>query len=195
MVSVTVNASAFGKKFQRMLDLPKFKQKAYEKMESHFEKSKHRMMSDFNKHPVTREIEGGPLAGNTSNLLGGYGNLFSFIGFYSNEQPIEELRDYLDNSITLTQTVRRGNNWYFRVGVPTREGLEAVTPMPWEPGNSWADGIEHGISNLSHYLYVHWDKSRSEEGVQLKHEFRPDAEFQTMPYMTKILNDFRERFD
>ena len=36
-------------------------------------------LADFDRHPVTVEIEKGPDATNTSGTLGGVGNLFSFI--------------------------------------------------------------------------------------------------------------------
>ena len=39
------------------------------------------MVEEFRSHPVTSELNDGPNASNTSGLLGGYGNLFSFIGF------------------------------------------------------------------------------------------------------------------
>lgn len=194
MIKVKVNSEVFGKKFNKMLDAPKFKQKANNLMEPHFERAKERLLNKFNKHKVTQEIEAGPTTDNSSGLLNGYGNLFSFIGFPVGENPIEELRFFLEDSINFKQTVRRGNTYYFRVECPSMQEIEQVTPMPWEHGNSWVDGIEHGMSNLSHYLYVHWNKARSEEGIQLKHDYLYDASFETTPYLSKMLNEFRERF-
>jgi hypothetical protein len=193
-VSVKINATEFGKKFQKMLDLPKFKNGAYNLMEKRFDKARMRLMTKFNSHKVTLEIEAGPEAENTSGLLSGYGNLFSFIGFYNGDEPIANLRDYLEYNIDLRQTVRRGNNWYFRVGCPSDSNIEEVTPMNFEKGNSWVDGIEHGISNLSYYINTHWAKGRSEEGIQVKGEYRPDAIFETTEYLPTMLKEFREKF-
>ena len=194
-ISVKMNSLEFGKKFQKMLDIPKFKEQAYNKMEVRFEKARSRLFTRFNSNKVTQEIEAGSTAENSSGLLGGYGNLFSFIGFYANDNPIEDLRDYLEDSIDLHQTVRRGNVWYFKVGCPSRINIEEATPMPWEPGNSWVDGIEHGITNLSNYLYTHSNSSRSEEGFQLKHEYIAGATFETTPYLLSMLEEFREKFN
>jgi hypothetical protein len=194
-ISVKINAAAFGKRFQKTLDLPIFKEKARELMETRFDKARARLMTQFNSHKVTKEISEGPRAENSSGLLGGYGNLFSFIGFYNEDDPIENLRNYLEYNTSIHQTVRRGDNWYFRVNCPSKSEIEKVTPMPWEKGNSWIDGIENGISNLSYYLYTHWEKGRSQEGSQLKHEFHAGAVFDTTPYLSKMLEDFREKFN
>ena len=45
-----------------------------------------KLLNEFETHPVTREIEGGPDATNTSGTLGGSGNLFSFLGFLTKMQ-------------------------------------------------------------------------------------------------------------
>lgn len=178
-----------------MLDIYKFKEKAYNLMEKQYNSAHSRLMKEFEGHKVTKEIEAGPLSANTSTLLNGYGNLFSFIGFSDDQEPIEDLTEYLEESMGFQQTVRRGTNWYFRIHVPSKKEVSKATPMPWEPGNSWVDGIEHGITNLSHYLYTYSDSSRSKEGVQLKHEYIGGAAFKTTPYLFKMLDDFREKFN
>ena len=49
-----------------------------------FERIKRETINEFLRHPVTKEIEAGPTAQNISGTLDGYGNLFSYIGFYTN---------------------------------------------------------------------------------------------------------------
>ena len=39
------------------------------------------LMKEFEEHTVTKEIEEGAGASNISSTLGGYGNLFTYIGF------------------------------------------------------------------------------------------------------------------
>jgi len=57
-----------------------------------FQKKKNEMIADFLNHPVTLEIKGGISATNISGTLsGGSGNLFSFIGFDSKDDPIEPI--------------------------------------------------------------------------------------------------------
>ena len=42
------------------------------------------LVKNFTVHPITVELDAGPRASNTSGALGGYGNLYSFIGFSYN---------------------------------------------------------------------------------------------------------------
>ena len=77
----------------------------------------------FENHPVTLEIEGGPNASNLSGTLGGYGNLFSYIGFSAGENPTDPLRQYLNRKPRVYRTskfVRRTNSgdWKFRIELP-----------------------------------------------------------------------------
>ena len=57
------------------------------------------LIAEFNAHPVTKEIEGGEGSANISGTLGGYGNLFTYIGFNDSDHPIEILRALLKNSL------------------------------------------------------------------------------------------------
>ena len=45
------------------------------------EEAQRDLIKDFHNHAITREIKSGPTSSNSSGTLGGYGNLFSFIGF------------------------------------------------------------------------------------------------------------------
>jgi hypothetical protein len=195
--SAKINAKSFGRKFNKMLDSPKFKKDAYDIMDETYQHAKQELFKEFNDSKITQEIERGPNAENESGLLDGYGNLFSYIGFPVDEQPIENLRDYLDAYLdNFQQTVRKENYWYFRIPCPSKKEIEAQTPMPWEEGNSWVSGIEEeGITNLSHYLYGESNRSRSTMGLQITPEYRPGAAMHTSPYLLKMLEDFRERFE
>ena len=57
------------------------------KVLSSFEKVKSEMIEEFLDHKVTQEIIAGPTADNISGTLGGYGNLFSYIGFNEGDEP------------------------------------------------------------------------------------------------------------
>jgi hypothetical protein len=159
-----------------------------------FKRAKSRMIKEFDDNLITQEIEGGINADNISNTLsGGMGNLFSFIGF--EENPINDLRDFLDDSTLLEPTIRRGNIFYFRIYYPGKNALKESTPMPWEEGLSWTSEIEKGMSNLSHFLYVK-GYGRSGGGFQSEYQIE-DITF-TPPndgYLTPILQKFRENIE
>jgi hypothetical protein len=68
----------------------KFQKQAEKNVQSKFLESKEMFFNNFDQHPVTQEINGGPSSSNISNTLNGIGNLFSFIGFYKNSNPIKD---------------------------------------------------------------------------------------------------------
>ena len=157
-----------------------------------FDRSKRLMLQEFDRHPVTQEIKEGPTAYNDSETLNGYGNLFSFIGFEEGSDPTELLRAILYADTTYNQTQYKNGQWLFRVKIPARSVIKDATEMPWEQGNSWAEGIEEGISGLSHYMYKHWDNGLSKEGFQLPWENQSYLEFHPRMYLTEILENFRK---
>ncbi|MCX5658064.1 MAG: hypothetical protein NTZ48_07615, partial [Candidatus Omnitrophica bacterium] len=56
------------------------KRAAYNKAYGMFYYAKTSMMDEFDESLITQEIQAGPRAENISDTLGGYGNLYSFIG-------------------------------------------------------------------------------------------------------------------
>ena len=54
-----------------------------------------KFLKNFEGHPVTQEIAGGPNATNISGTLGGIGNLLSYIGFQSGDKPLDVVRTLL----------------------------------------------------------------------------------------------------
>jgi hypothetical protein len=144
--------------------------KVKEMVEREFEAIKQRMIDEFENHPVTIEIDAGENASNSSGTLGGYGNLFSFIGFQDGDDPLKEVRAKL-NQTNITRLKYKNGVWNFLTNEPTKEELFALTPIPWASGRSWMDGIETGLSGLGFYLYREgkdFGASRSGPAIQLK---------------------------
>ena len=79
-----------------------------------FEVLKNNMIQEFEMHPVTIEIDAGPNASNTSGTLGGYGNLFSFIGFEQGTDPLAKVRSALEKTI-VTKLKYKDGVWDFIV--------------------------------------------------------------------------------
>ena len=80
----------------KALSSKKAKDKAFEKAEKKVQVEKSRVIDAFDNHEVTKEIAAGPKASNTSGTLGGYGNLFSFIGFDAGSDPITPVKEVLN---------------------------------------------------------------------------------------------------
>jgi len=163
------------------------------------EKAQQDLIKDFYNHSITREIKSGPTASNSSGTLGGYGNLFSFIGFERGANPIQVIESILRERINVQ--VRAAGSGKFRITIsnqPDAKDIFQSTPLPWaEGGGSWVEGMEKGISNLGSYLYKRnglrgYSKgsfNRTGTGIQLAKELRASS-FRTQPYITKLINDF-----
>lgn len=155
--------------------------------------NKIKFQQEFDEHPVTREIKNGPEASNSSGTLGGIGNLFSFIGFNREANPIEPVRNLI-NKITLGKlsNVKDSGMFTFTVNIPAKSDFESVSKMPWESGRSWLYDIERSISGLGQYLYGKYNKSRSGSGAQSEKSVRSMG-FKPVPYFSSMLENFIKR--
>lgn len=171
-----------------------FQKKINSEVNKKVNSAKRQLVKEFDSHPITVEIEAGETSKNSSGTLGGYGNLFSFIGFNSGSNPTSPLRSLIQN-VTVANRVgikQRKKNIYlvYKVSVPSRGQINAITPMPWE-GGSWAEAMENGMSNFSYYMYKRFGDGRSGIGFQADHNLR-GAIFKPKAYVSQILNNFRE---
>jgi hypothetical protein len=161
-------------------------------------------MKEFDRHPITRELQQGPSSANVSGTLGGTGNLFSFIGFYSSTDPIAPVREILKSNLNLVSSqkrIRGGKGvkaFRYALSMPTLDSFDLVARMPWESGNSWVVGIERGISGFSNYMYFTRGegrfaaKSRSGKAVQSR-EVVNAGTFIPVKYITEVLDNYRRR--
>jgi hypothetical protein len=166
-------------------EIEAFQEKAEEIAYEKYQDGKEKFLDDFENHPVTQEIEGGASASNSSNTLNGIGNLFSYIGFYQNQNPISDLKKILNENFSF----RRKSKNTFLIKYPDLEKIKSQTPMPWEGGRSWVLGIERGISGFGYYLYKKFNEGRSKEGIQTKNKVRSSS-FKKVRYMSEIINNF-----
>lgn len=125
------------------------------KVNSAVQIEKMRFLEGFNNHPITQEIEGGSRMGNISMTLGGYGNLFSFLGFNEGSNPISPLRRLLADSIKLKRIKGSSKVPTFTISItmPTEEQIAAATPLHWAKGKSWVEAVEEGFGGLGQYFY------------------------------------------
>lgn len=151
--------------------------------------AQNKMVEAYENDPVTVEIDGGVFASNVSSTLGGKGNLFSFIGFEAGSDPTQPIKELLRNKINFSVKALTNGNFKIEIAAPTKEILYNVSPIPWNPGRSWLDGIEKGISGLGSYIYKESPASRSGKGVQTKTNV--GGRFSNRSYMTTILKEFQ----
>ncbi len=167
-----------------------------------FRRSKLEMMEEFDNHPVTQEIKAGPESNNSSNTLGGYGNLYSFIGFREGQDPTSIVRDYLEQNSNLKRTVKFKKDgetdgvFYIQADIPSVSEIELITPSEWDT-KSWVRGIERGMSGLGNYIYSMiqaFRDSRSGSAVQAQKKLR-GLGYKPVKYISSIVNNFRNKVD
>jgi hypothetical protein len=153
--------------------------------------AKNNLIEEFSSHPVSQEIEGGNSALNSSGTLGGYGNLFSFIGFESNQNPVQEWIRFINAKIKVKSlkksTDARGLKVSFNISVPSESDLVTNARMPWENGRSWILAIGRGISGFSYY--VSKSLGRSGGGIQSSYNVRAGT-FRRTKYWPEMWNNF-----
>lgn len=156
------------------------------------EKEKKELINNFLQHPVTEEISGGENASNISGTLGGYGNLFSFIGFLDGFDPISPVLNLL-HKISIDKKIIVKNNIYtINISIPSKEDLKNATKMPWESGRSWLWDIEKSISGIGYYLFGKFKQSRSGRGIQTEKNFSKRT-FVRVSYFTPLYNNFLQK--
>jgi len=162
-----------------------------------FNQAKASVLREFLDDVVTREIRGGANVSNASGTLGGYGNLFSYIGFYDGFDPIAPIEEYITNFPFQAKVINRGRgeNLSVQVKFPSIEKIKQLSGMPWEEGNSWVVGIERGISGFSNYMYdMYMGKGRSGAAIQKKNKSGTVTSFSTKRYLPSILADIKRKF-
>ena len=152
--------------------------------------AQNQMVQAYEEDPVTVEIDGGVSSSNSSSTLGGKGNLFSFIGFEEGSDPTQPVKQLLRNKINFSVKALTNGNFKIEIAAPTKETLYSISPIPWNPGRSWLDGIEKGISGLGSYVYRDSPTSRSGKGIQTKTNL--GGRFSNRSYMSTILKEFQK---
>ena len=200
-IKFTINSSQFDKEIKKSLSRKNsastirnnLKTSSGELIVKKIEKMKKAMISDFLRLPVTREILTGPKSTNVSGTLGGYGNLFSFIGFREGDRPIDPIVSLLSQvnfRVTKFNAIGRAQ---LIVDIPSKDQIFKATPLPWANGISWAQRIEVGMSGLGMYLNTDSDKSRSGSGMQADKKIR-GGRFSNTSYISAFLNKWQKAF-
>ena len=156
-----------------------------------FEKIKIEMISEFDQHPITIEIEGGINAENISKTLSNITNLYSFIGFESGDKPTEAIREMLKKS-SYKKIIGKNSIINYSFEIPTAQQIFTATPLPWETGRSWAKGIEEGISGLGYYI-KQVKNSRSGLGVQSQNQVRKGVRFNNTQYISSLIKKYNKK--
>ena len=155
-----------------------------------FEERKTQLIENFDSHPVTQEISN-PNSANISNTLGGYGNLYGFLGFQEDD-PTLPVKEILSEKTKVNAVSIRKEEVTLKFTVPDLEDFDSVAALEWDTKN-WVKGIEKGISGFQSFMAK--AAGRSGKGIQIKGKVKPFAgganRFQNTKYMTDLINKFK----
>lgn len=163
-----------------------------------FARLKAEMISEFRQLPVVEALEYGPGYGDNdfAGILGGKGDLFSFLGFKRRQKPINAL-------IALLRKMNIRRTIYLTWAVenfPSIESVEEVTKdqLEWASGYSWATGLEDGIPGLGRYINAPFGslgvaESRSHYGLQKEHGSNKTT--QPIKWITPFLKEWFQKFE
>lgn len=158
-----------------------------------FEERKEALVENFTNHPVTKEIsaEESP---NISNTLGGYGNLFGFLGFDKGSDPIYPVQETLKEKTKLDHiSIKTSTDSVLvRYSVPDLDDFNSSAQLEWDATN-WVKGIERGISGFQNFMAKAAGKSG--QGIQTKGSIKPFTgganRFRNTKYMSDLINKFK----
>jgi hypothetical protein len=168
-------------------------------VEQVFNEKKESMMQEFAKHPVTVELSN-ENSYNVSSTLGGYGNLFGFIGFNSGSDPIGPVEEKLRELVELIDVSfsSQASKVQIKFNAPDLDDFGDVAQYDgWREGGNWLKGIERGISGLQYFRTSlgQDEKGRSGLGIQMKGNVKSfaggNSKFNNKKYMTSIINNFK----
>lgn len=163
---------------------------------SNFEEAFKELLEAVESHPVSEELK---RKGTHSSKFLQDGDLFSFIGFPVDRNPVDDLIKFLKENIYISdRSVRSsssGNIVYevLTVHIPDFEDFkkDSKMKMPWESDNVWPFAIETYIAGYEYYLPLYLKKSRSLAGIQNENPVRDNA-YTPTPYITPLLNKFKK---
>lgn len=163
-----------------------------------FARLKSEMIGEFRQLPVIEALEYGPGFGKNDfvDILGGNGDLFSFLGFKRRQKPVNALIALLRK-----MTIRRTFYLTWQVeNFPSIESVENVTKdqLEWADGYSWATGLEDGVPGLGRYVNAPFaamgiSQSRSHYGLQK--ENGPNKTSRPIKWITPFLKEWFEKFE
>ena len=162
-------------------------------VEPKLQKKQDRLVKNFKTSKITLELKAGPTASNSSGILGGYGNLFSFIGFDAGTDPTEVIEKIFEQKFRFrVRRINKTGKYKITFFIPSIEEIYGLTPLPWASGSSWVSGIEKGMSNVGSFLYSSrgFGQSRAGTGIQAKTK-SSGVTFRNTPYITRLLNNFK----
>lgn len=162
------------------------------RLEQRFKARKVEFLNSVRQHPVSQELINWTVP--SAYLTGSpYGSLFGFLGLRASYKPVDDLIQYLEQTITFIPSTKVSNDGLTTLNYkrPGTDDLTSRFPLLWHKGLSWVDAIEKGVSNLGNYLAINNSPvSNSTQGIQSAYPVHPNASFSGTDYLTGLFQEF-----
>jgi hypothetical protein len=148
-------------------------------------------LQEFNNNEITQELEH-------------KGEIFAFLGFFEDEEPTEQVREFIENNIELTGDVKlfpRGDKIVVQQTVKTpslgsayEQASESDGVGEWT-SKPWLRMIEEGIPFFSKFIFGNFSNvevSRSRKGLQNENLNRGGS-YGKRKYLSQIFANLRAR--
>jgi len=167
------------------------------RLKKQFEIRKTEFLAEIRQHPVSQELINWTAP--SAYLKGSpYGSLFGFLGLQASYKPVDDLVQYLQQTLTFVPSTKVSNEGLTSLNYrkPGKDDLTSRFPLLWHKGLSWIEAIEKGISNLSNYLAINNSpNSNSTQGIQSLYTVHPNATFSGTSYLTGLFEKFDENLN
>jgi hypothetical protein len=202
MAKIVINKISITNKVNGALTQKRFQGLATNAANTRYVIAKQIALEEFNKHPITLELE--DEFGRSKQYLA-VGNLFSFFGFLRGSKPVERLRLFFQNGFQMDRNPKfekkkNGVVYKFDVKSPILQDLYKQTPMPdhWST-TGWLQAIEEGIGTFASYIwnaitFRNKKESRSGQALQIENSLHSTDGVLGVPYVSEILDNFRSKF-
>lgn len=124
------------------------------------EGAKELLAADIDNDPSSQKIENDP-------------ETIGFFGFEPDDQPVDELKNVIDNKISLNRRPRteksgKGVAYKYKIKYPSANEIyaENALNLPWI-SQTWVEKLQRGIGNMEQFLFFP-AKGRSDFGIQGK---------------------------
>jgi hypothetical protein len=202
-MAAILNAITINKKLQTLAQSKRFEAFARNAANLRFVTAKQQMLENYDEDPVIKELKDSSEDPSiTESEVVSKGNLTAFLGFYPGEHPEQKLRDFIKANTIMQpkaqiEVLKSKINYSFKIKLPSDTAINQNFPTHWS-SRSWVRIIEEGLSNTVQ-RFIFWSegfrsKSRSTTGLQTKGKPTNIAELTPTPFLTRIFDIFRDRF-
>lgn len=157
------------------------------------------ILNSVKTHPVCRELESKSVP--SQFLNSGSSTLFGFMGFEAESDPVQDLLNFLEQTITQRVSVKISKfEMVSSVNLPSKTAMnkERSLQLPWLKGISWPIALEIGIPHFESFIGKE-GIGRSELGIQAKvkgtkiPQIVRDAEMEPVDFLTPIFAEAKRK--